>query len=152
MRAKKKSKWLGFALGMVIYAIIVLIAASAGLKYLWDFAAEYESELPTYKMTEYISSLNETHVRKISTDFIATLDHNIQSSEDAFSVIWKAFVPGVRFRQITSSEDGQSVTYTSLKTLQERMLDMLWVQQMQTLRSITIKPLMNLLMMDSCKN
>lgn len=108
---KKKSKWLRFSLGMVIYAIVVLIAASMMLKYLWDFAAEYESEQPSYKMNEYVSSLNETHVRKISTDFIATLDHNIQSSEDAFSVIWKAFVPGVRYRQLSTEDEGRTITY-----------------------------------------
>ena len=111
MSERKKSKWLGFSLGMVVYAIVVLIAASVGLKLLWDYAAEYESELPSYKMTEYISSLNETHVRKISNDFIATLDHNIQSSEDAFAVIWRAFVPGVRCRQISTENGAQSVSF-----------------------------------------
>ena len=48
MREKKKSKWLSFILGMVIYAIAVLLAASVALKLLWDFAAEYEIELPSY--------------------------------------------------------------------------------------------------------
>ena len=111
MKTRKKSKWLGFSLGMVIYAIVVLLAASVALKLLWDYAEEYESELPSYKMNEYVSSLNETHVRKISTDFIATLDHNIQSSEDAFAEIWKAFVPGVRYRQISTENGGMTVTY-----------------------------------------
>ena len=111
MREKKKSKWLSFILGMVIYAIVVLLAASVALKLLWDFAAEYEIELPSYKMNEYVSSLNETHVRKISEDFISSLDRNIQSREDAFAVIWKAFVPGVRYRQIATGDGGDTVTY-----------------------------------------
>ncbi len=111
MREKKKSKWLSFILGMVIYAIVVLLAASVALKLLWDFAAEYEIELPSYKMNEYVSSLNETHVRKISEDFISSLDRNIQSREDAFAVIWKAFVPGVRYRQIATGDGGNTVTY-----------------------------------------
>ncbi len=111
MREKKKSKWLSFILGMVIYAIVVLLAASVALKLLWDFAAEYEIELPSYKMNEYVSSLNETHVRKISEDFISSLDRNIQSREDAFAVIWKAFVPGVRYRQISTEDGGNTVTY-----------------------------------------
>ncbi|MBR0208743.1 MAG: hypothetical protein IJQ43_07600 [Oscillospiraceae bacterium] len=111
MREKKKSKWLRFILGMLIYAIVVLLAASVALKLLWDFAAEYERELPSHKMNEYVSSLNETHVRKISDDFISSLDRNIQSREDAFSVIWKAFVPGVRYRQIATENGGQTITY-----------------------------------------
>ena len=111
MKERKKSKWLKFILGMVIYAIVVLLAASVALKLLWDFAAEYEIELPSYKMNEYVSSLNETHVRKISEDFISSLDRNIQSREDAFAVIWKAFVPGVRYRQISTEDGGNTVTY-----------------------------------------
>ena len=111
MKERKKSKWLKFILGMVIYAIVVLLAASVALKLLWDFAAEYEIELPSYKMNEYVSSLNETHVRKISEDFISSLDRNIQSREDAFAVIWKAFVPGVRYRQIATGDGGNTVTY-----------------------------------------
>ena len=111
MKERKKSKWLSFILGMVIYAIVVLLAASVALKLLWDFAAEYEIELPSYKMNEYVSSLNETHVRKISEDFISSLDRNIQSREDAFAVIWKAFVPGVHYRQISTEDGGNTVTY-----------------------------------------
>ena len=111
MREKKKSKWLKFTLGMLIYAIVVLLLASVALKFLWDFAAEYEKELPTHKMNEYISSLNETHVRKISEDFITSLDRNIQSREDAFSVIWRAFVAGVSCRQLSTEDGGRIITY-----------------------------------------
>ena len=111
MKEKKKSKWLKFFLGMVIYALVVLLAGCLGMKYLWDFAAEYEAELPSYKMNEYVGTLNESHVRKLAVDFVATLDRNIQSEEDAHAEIWKCFVAGVRYQQVESSADGQSITY-----------------------------------------
>ena len=112
MKEKKKSKWVRFLLGMVIYALIVLIAASVGLKKLWDFTEEYEKELPAHKMNDYVASLNESRVRKISLDFVATLDRNIQSEEDAYAEIWKCFIAGVRYQQIGSDSDGQRVTYS----------------------------------------
>lgn len=111
MREKKRSKWVRFLLWMVIYALVVLIAATIGMKFLWDYAAEYEKELPTYKMNDYIGTLNESHVRKIALDFVTTLDHNIQSEDDAHAVIWKCFFAGVKYQQIDSAADGQSVTY-----------------------------------------
>lgn len=111
MKRKKKSKWLNFILGMIVYALVVVLAASIGLKLLWDFADEYEKERPSYKIAEYVASLNETHVKRIAVDFVATLDHNIQSEADAHAEIWRAFVGGVRYRQISTADDGQSVTY-----------------------------------------
>ena len=111
MKEKKKSRWTGFLLGMVIYALLVLIAASVGLKMLWDYTAEYEREIPAHKMNEYVSSLNENHVKKIATDFVASLDHNIQSEDEAYAEIWRSFVAGVRYRQLSSENGGQIVTY-----------------------------------------
>ncbi len=108
---RKKSKWLNFILGMIVYALIVVLAASIGLKLLWDFAAEYEKERPAYKMNDYVASLNENHVKRIAVDFVATLDHNIQSDADAQAEIWRAFVGGVRYRQLYTSDDGRSITY-----------------------------------------
>ena len=111
MKEKKKSKWLGFFLAMVLYALVVLLAGGLGMKYLWDFAAEYEKELPAYKMNDYVGTLNQNHVRKLALDFVDSLDRNIQSEEDAHAEIWKCFVGGVRYQQVESSADGQSVTY-----------------------------------------
>ncbi len=111
MKKRKKSKWLNFILGMVIYALVVILAASIGLKLLWNYAAEYESARPTYKINDYVSSLNETHVKRIAYDFVASLDHNIQNDDTAYAEIWRAFVAGVRYRQLSVNDDGQSITY-----------------------------------------
>lgn len=111
MRARKKSKWLGFILGMVIYAIVVLLLAAVGLKFLWDFTEEYEKELPAYRMNDYVASLNESHVKKIALDFVSTLDHNIQSEDDAHAEIWRCFIAGVRYQQLSSDNEGKSITY-----------------------------------------
>ena len=108
---RKKSKWLRFVLGMVIYALVVLIAASFGLKVLWDFADNYERSLPNRKMAAYVATLDETHVKKISLDFVSTLDHSIQSEEDAFAVIWRCFVGGVQYEVVSTDGEEQTITY-----------------------------------------
>ncbi len=108
---RKKSKWLRFVLGMVIYALVVLLIACVGLKFLWDFADEYERSLPMHKINEYVASLNEAKVKKISIDFVSTLDKNIQSEEEAYAEIWKCFVGGVQYQQISTDSSANSITY-----------------------------------------
>ena len=108
---RKKSKWLGFFLGMVIYALVVVLAACIGMKYLWSFADEYEKARPSYKINDYVSSLDEKHVRKISVSFVSSLDQNIQNEEQAFSEIWRLFVGGVHYRQLSSDDKGGSIDY-----------------------------------------
>ena len=111
MKEKKKSKWVRFLLGMVIYALIVLIAASVGLKKLWDYAENYESSLPSKKIAEYVSTLNETHVKKLALDFVSTLDHNVQSEKDSLAVIWKCFVGGVQYELLSTDSENNTMTY-----------------------------------------
>ena len=111
MKSRKESKWLGFLLGMVIYALVVVLIASVGLKFLWDYADEYEKALPAHRMTAYLTTLNETHVKKISVNFVASLDHNIQSDDDAYAEIWKCFVAGVNYRRLTSDSEANTITY-----------------------------------------
>jgi hypothetical protein len=108
---KKKSKWLRFLLGMVIYALVVVLIASVGLKFLWDFADEYEKELPARKMNEYVASLSEKRVKKLSIDFVSSLDHNIQSDADAYAEVWRCFVGGVRYQRLSSDSEKEIVTY-----------------------------------------
>ena len=111
MNEKKKSKWLGFFLGMVIYALVALVVASVGLKMLWDYADEYERTLPSHKIAAYVSTLDETHVKKIALDFVSTLDRNIQSEKDSFAEIWRCFVGGVQYELISTDSENNTMTY-----------------------------------------
>ena len=108
---RKKSKWLGFFLGMVVYALIVLIAASVALKLLWDYADNYERSLPNRRMAAYVATLDETHVKKISLDFVSSLDRSIQSEADAYAVVWRCFVGGVQYELVSTDSEEQTITY-----------------------------------------
>lgn len=115
----KKGSWLRFSLFMVIYAIFVLAAASIGLKILWDFCENYEQSLPSRKMNEYVASLNEKRVRKLSVDFVASLDRNIQSEEDSYAEIWKCFTGGIQYRRIASDGAEDRIRYAILNGEQQ---------------------------------
>lgn len=111
MKSRKNGKWLRFIIGMIIYAIVVLLLASVGLKLLWDFADNYEKSLPAYKVAEYIAGLNENKVKKLSIPFVETLDHNIQTEDEAYAEIWKCFVGGVKYRLLSSNNEDKTVSY-----------------------------------------
>ena len=116
---RKKGNWLHFLLFMVLYALFVLAAASAGLKLLWDFCDNYEKSLPSRKMNEYVASLNEKRVKKLSVDFVATLDRNVQSEEDAYAEIWKCFVGGIQYRRLSTEDAGDTIHYAILNGEQQ---------------------------------
>jgi len=111
MKQKQKRKWLHFSIFMVLYAIFALLLASVGLKFLWDFCDNYEKSLPTHKMNEYIASLNETKVKRIAVDFVATLDHNIQSEDDSYAEIAKCFVGGIHYRRMSGESTSDTIRY-----------------------------------------
>ena len=84
---RKKSKWRGFFLFMVLYALLVVLATCVGMKYLWDFADKYEKARPSYKINDYVASLDEKHVKKISIPFVSSLDPSIQNEDVAYAEI-----------------------------------------------------------------
>ena len=119
MKKRQKGTWLRFSIFMVFYAIIVLVLASIGLKLLWDYCDNYERSLPTHKMDEYIASLNETKIKKIAIDFVATLDHNIQSEEDSYSEIVKCFYEGIHYKRVSGESSADTIQYAVFKDEQK---------------------------------
>lgn len=119
MNGKKKGNWLRFTLFMVLYALFSLVVASVALKLLWDFCDNYERSLPSRRMNEYVASLTEKRVKKLSVDFVATLDRNIQSEDEAYSEIWKCFTGGIQYRRIASESAEDRVSYAILNGEQQ---------------------------------
>ena len=110
MTSKKGSR-IRFSLFMFL-----LSAASVALYFLWNFCDNYEQSLPSRRMNEYIASLTEKRVKRLSVDFVSTLDRNVQSEADSYAEIWKAFT-GVKYRRVASdgSEDRQCYAIVSGK-------------------------------------
>ena len=108
---KKKSKWRGFILAMLIYAVVVLIGAMVFYRYFWDYIADYENALPSHKMDSYAASLTENRVKYLSAEFVASLDHRIMSEDESYSEIYRCFVSGVKYKKISAESSDDLLVY-----------------------------------------
>ena len=87
--AKKRKFW-NFYCTAAVYALVLLIALSFGLRYLWDFAQAYEDARPHHAIERYIAQLTPEYICGKSQDLIDSIDHNIQSEEDCRAAIISA--------------------------------------------------------------
>ena len=76
-----------FVKGMILYALIFLLLAGAGMMLLWNFMDAYEQSRPVNAVKNYMESLTVEIIRDGSRDFLSKLDTNLQSEEEAFKVI-----------------------------------------------------------------
>ena len=76
-----------FALGMVIYALVFLMIAGAGLWLLWDFMEAYELSRPLNTIKVYVAGVTEDMLCDGSGELLEQLDSHIQTREEACQVI-----------------------------------------------------------------
>lgn len=76
-----------FVLGMVIYALVFALIASAGLWLLWDFMEAYEASRPLNTIRSYVESVTPEDLCDGSEDLLKQLDSNLQTREEACQVI-----------------------------------------------------------------
>ena len=86
----KNRKISRFALGMVIYALVFLTIAAAGLAFLWDYIEAYENSRPKIAINAYMENLTEAHICDLSQNLIDQVDHNIQTEEQCRAYILDA--------------------------------------------------------------
>ena len=79
--AKKKQKGMGFAIFMVIYAVVALTAAGFGLKWLWGCMEAYEASRPHIPIDAYMAKLTREHIVESSDVVLEGIDFHIQSEE-----------------------------------------------------------------------
>lgn len=107
--AKKKQtrSSVRFVMGMVLYALAFALVTAVGLRFFWSYLSAYETSRPKNTMEEYIASFDEEHIKRVSADFVATLDHNIQTEEDSYAVIASAMEGKLSYAKLSaeSSED-----------------------------------------------
>lgn len=84
---KQKTGNLGFAIGLVVYAIVFIAAAAIFLNWFWGFIEGYELSRPKVTIQNYMDSLTDEHILSYADDLIAQIDHNIQSEEACKEVI-----------------------------------------------------------------
>lgn len=104
MAKKRKKPSHLFFLGMVIYALVFMVFLAIGLRVFWDYINDYEKSQPQHAIDDYIASFDSEHIRAISSDFVATLDHGLQSEEDSYAVIEDLFKGRLLYSCVESGE------------------------------------------------
>ena len=79
--AKNQKKGRGFAVFMVIYAVLALVGIYFGLRWFWGFMEAYEASRPHIPIDAYMESMSPEKVVDASTELMAQTDSNIQSPE-----------------------------------------------------------------------
>lgn len=102
---KKRHSSLRFLLGMLFYALLVVLLIAVGMRLFWDYIDEYEQTRPQNAMAAYMQSLDEEHIRALSADFIAGLDPEIQSLEESQQAVFQT-MRDLRYAR-KGSESGQ---------------------------------------------
>lgn len=92
---KRKFPW--FALILVLYSAAFLTAAWYGLKYLWSYMDAYEKSRPENVVYAYMDGLTREHICDMSQNLIDSVDHNIQSEEEARAYLMEAISGDITF-------------------------------------------------------
>lgn len=76
-----------FVKGMVIYAIVFLLIAAAGLSVFWKFIDAYEQSRPINSVKAYVAQVTAEDMYEGSQALLDQIDSNIQSREEACQLI-----------------------------------------------------------------
>lgn len=114
-KRKKRSSGANFALGMLVYALVFVLICAVGLRLLWTFMDEYEQSRPNKTMDEYVQNLDDGHIRALAADFVATLNHKVQTEEDSYACILKAMEGKLSYaKKSAESSENRAVYVLSL--------------------------------------
>ncbi len=95
-KKKKKKNNKRFAFGMILYAVIFLMAAFFGLRFLWSWAEAYEASRPNNTVNAYMEALTREHIVDGCQSLIDQIDHNLQSEEACREILLQELSGGVR--------------------------------------------------------
>ena len=108
---KKRSRLGGFRAFLLIYALIFLALLPALLRPLWNYLAAYEESGPDKAMERYLDSMDEAHVRALSSDFLAGLDLRYQDVDQAFAAVQKVMNGDLRYGLKSADTDLRHAEY-----------------------------------------
>jgi len=110
--AERKSRKRGnsFALGMLVYALIFIMALLIGLRVLADFLSAYEASQPRHTMDSYLQSFNDEHIDTIAQSFAATLDSEVLNTGNSRRAIAEVLAGELSYaRKAAECNDTQQV-------------------------------------------
>lgn len=111
MAKNPKKKGRGFLIFTIVYALLFLAGAYAGLDFLWDFMDAFEASRPENTINAYMEQVTPDYICDNSADLIATIDHHIQSEEACQEVIKEAVSGKITYAKKTSECTDEKMVY-----------------------------------------
>lgn len=79
---RRKQKGMGFAIFMVVYALVFLTATGFGLRWFWGYMDAYEASRPHIAIDKYMANLSKDRIVSSCDVILEKADLNIQSEEE----------------------------------------------------------------------
>lgn len=109
-----EKKFVGFPLFLSVYfATFIILAVVLVLLFIPVFK-EYEYNLPKNVAERYVTSFDEGKIRELTSEFVATLDRNIESEDESYAELFRVFGGKASCRRMSSKADDFSCAYEIL--------------------------------------
>ena len=111
MAKRNKRKGMGFAIFMIVYAVLGLTGIFFGLKWFWGFIASYETSRPQVTINSYMSTVTAERVVDECDVIIEKADFNIQSREECRQYLLDSVSEEITYARKVSACTDTSQTY-----------------------------------------
>ena len=112
-----------FGRGMLIYALVFLIIASAGLAWFYVKMAAYERARPSYVIDNYIDSLTIDDIKSLSAGYLDDISRDIQSEDECVQLLSDMIKNSKAVKNIKESNDYELTYYLKYNdTLVEKLI------------------------------
>lgn len=111
MAKRKLNKGMGFAIFMVVYAVLALGGICFGLKWFWGFMEGYEASRPHVAIDAYMEDLTRDRIVKSCTGLLENVDMNIQSEEECLNYLYDCVQGEFSYARKASACTETSQTY-----------------------------------------
>lgn len=109
-KTKKKFPWL--AVGMTLYALIFLAAASFGLSWFWRYIEAYENSRPLTTMKAFMAQLDVSAIPDTATNVYDAVDPYLQSNAESRAYVANTLSGGISYARRLSECTDQQTVYT----------------------------------------
>lgn len=99
-------------IALLIYTVVISVAAAAALKTAWLYAEEYEASRVSKVIDSFVSELSDNLMSDEIRSVIASMDHPVQSNEEIQAEVKNLLSSGVTYQRKSSSNDGKTIKYS----------------------------------------
>lgn len=112
MSKKRRRGRVVYTIFLILYMILIALAALYALKMVWDYAEEYELSRVSHTLDSYLENLNRDRWSDGVERAVREMEHETQSDEEIKSFVQNKLSSGVTAVRKSGSADGSSITYS----------------------------------------